>query len=273
MQTKKAIVTLSIGEKAQEMSKLTHPTFKKYAKKINADFIVIDKPKIKKDFVHFEKYQLYYLLEKYDRIIFFDSDIIIAPECPDLFEVVPEDKFGAFLDSSYTNMFENEIKLCQKSCGDINWKKDYFNVGVLITSKKHKEIFNPNLPIPYISKWFPEQTIINYNVQRLKIPIFDIGIKFNHIDYTKNPKKITRKDYGRFDSYIIHYAGNWKYKENRLNDIKRDLRILIWPKKFRKIVAKSYYNLIFVYNKFFSKYSHKIKKNKKDKIIWQNLKK
>lgn len=74
-----AVVTLTIGERYKEIAEITHPVLKAYADKIGAEFVVIDKDH---GLMHWEKFQIYHLLKIYNRIIFFDTDIIIRNDCP-----------------------------------------------------------------------------------------------------------------------------------------------------------------------------------------------
>lgn len=225
----KAIVTLCIGEKYDRLGKVTHPSIKAYANKVDADFIVIDTKQFNLEYyAHFEKFQLYALLNIYDRILFLDTDILVTPKCPNLFDVVAENQFGAFIVSEYTEYHNSSIKLIQEELGDIGWVMEYFNSGVMVVSKHHREVFNmENGLLEQWSLWsfqkglqgFLDQTLINYNVQRLKLPIYDIGYRFNHTTATKNSEK-------RFNSYIIHYPGKGHRRGDKIHQIQKDLTII-----------------------------------------------
>jgi hypothetical protein len=234
MQEKRAIVTLNIGDKNNKLFSLTRPVLERYARRTGADFIVIDERKINRENVDFEKYQVYELLDKYDRVLFLDADIIVAPECPDLFNIVPKECFGAYV--LYDDYFK-DIKECQDKCGDIGWGNGVFNAGVMLVSGQHREAFNPFSPVRYFHKWFLITFEINYKVQALKIKIFDIKYNFNHCSKATICGGTIRKDLSRFNSFIIHYAGGREYKDARISDIKWDLRILALPKFTRKSAA------------------------------------
>ncbi len=97
---KRAIVTLCIGDNAEKFGKYSHQAMKLYATRINADFIKLDEPKINfksaKKFnpILFEKYQVHDILAIYDRVLFLDTDILVTPHAPDIFNIVPIDKIG-----------------------------------------------------------------------------------------------------------------------------------------------------------------------------------
>jgi hypothetical protein len=231
----KAIVTLTIGESARKEARYSHPYFRLYAQKTGADFIVIDKPQINREKVYYEKYQLFFLLEKYNRVLFVDTDCLIAPECPDLFKVVPQGKLGVHI-LSLTPSLAEDIKKIQASCGQIGWEDVYFSSGVFLASKIHSGLFAQENSCRYISEWYPDQTEINYNAQRLNLGLFDIGEKFEYIG-PRSDKLRWRKDFSRFSAYIVHYAGNWLYRGHRIHEIKWDSRILALPRVLRKFCA------------------------------------
>ena len=154
----------------------------------------------------FEKNQIYELFEKYDRILRLDYDVIIAPTCPNLFDIVPEDKIGGvYEDVGIAEIDRRQrIRDIQDSLGDLQWSEGYMNAGVVVASKQHKEVFNTSIEeitrvqeIPSIVT--PEQDYFNYMVRKLGCEVFELDYKFNHIRHFSP---------NRFESYIIHYAGS-----------------------------------------------------------------
>jgi hypothetical protein len=192
---KNLILTICLGDFFNDIKKLTHPTIKKYAKKINADFIIIDESKLTD--TNWEKTQVYTYLNKYNRILLLDSDIIIRDDCPNLFDIVPEDKLGGFNEKKYFQRAE-KIKL-EALKYKFEIKKitnDYFNSGVLVISRRHKPLFKPvDTPLGDFTDYF------NTIIQRDKIKTFDIDYRFNRMHYQDEYVGIPRHD-----SYIIHYA-------------------------------------------------------------------
>ena len=202
-----AIVTLSIGE-GYKLPDVTHPMMRAYAEKIGADFVVINTPKLNLSCVHYEKYQIYELLESYDRIIYLDTDILLNPDCPNLFKIVPEDNFGAFLISKHTYYHDGEIKIVQKELGELGWKREYFNSGVMVFSQHHRQIFNI-MQEPGMLGWamkkrdfYLDQTLFNYAVQKYSMKIYDLGYKFNHTTLVKKSKNNLRKKLEKMMKYI-----------------------------------------------------------------------
>lgn len=225
---KKAVITVTVGEKYEALAKATHPGMADYAEKIGADFIVW------RDFLNhslpaFKKLDIYKALEEYDRVIFFDTDIIIRDDCPDLFALVPEDKFGAFNEFPFTDRVEAMMSYCRV---DMNWllNKKYFNTGVFVCSKAHREVF---APMEEINNFY-EQTALNWRLHSLKIPTFELSHKFNRmtcLDWTGE---------SRFDSYVMHYAGAPIQGEQLAEHIKNDL--LQWQDRPQKYARKIHFD-------------------------------
>lgn len=191
----RALITVTIGEHFHRIAALTHPLLAAYARRIGADFIVLhgNSPK-----PWLEKFRVSDFLALYDRVLFLDTDVIVKPDCPDLFERVPAECFGAWLASRHNPRFESNIARIQQALPDLGWRGDYFNSGVMVVSRCHRDAFAKT--IEYQDE-YPDQTLLNYRVQRLGYPIADIGYRFNHTG-------VASQVADRFASYIIHYAGH-----------------------------------------------------------------
>jgi hypothetical protein len=198
MKTKFAIVTVTIGEKYTKLSKITHPSIKKYAEKIGCDFIVISETRY--SIPHYSKCEIKKLLDIYDRICYIDTDIIIHPDAHNIFDVVPENKLGMFEETPYfpnmksvlvSFLNKNNIPLPQQIC--------YYNTGVIVASKQHKNLFeDPDV----IEDNFYEQTYLNSNIVKNNFEICSLDFRFNR-QYGLNDKIPEHYLY----SYFVHYAG------------------------------------------------------------------
>jgi hypothetical protein len=196
------------------MAVMTGPLIRAYARRIGADFVCLEHPSAAP---HCEKFQLSSLLLKYDRIIYLDTDLIVNDSCPNLLVLVPQKSFGAWFPSRMARGFEGVIAEAQKSLGDIGWKSEYFNSGVMVISRGHRAVFEGSCS--YTDGFF-EQTFLNYRVQMLKLPVHDIGWQCNHTGRV-------RSSLGRLKSHIIHYAGAGHVPGvSRVEQIRNDLRTL-----------------------------------------------
>ena len=220
-----ALVTLAIGSGFQDVARATEGSLRRYANRHGLDFVIIDEPLISAHPVY-DKFACYHLLDIYERLIFVDSDVLIAPETPNLLDIVPEDSFGAYMVSDHTDLHDEAIVLVQEVLGDLSWQHDYFNGGVMVFSRNHKKVFD--YEDPDLSLWaetpgtaYREQTYLNFKVRQYGLPIFDIGFKFNHT-------LAVGKSDERFGSFIIHCKGH--RPGNKLDEVRRARFVLDRPR-------------------------------------------
>lgn len=192
-------MTIAIGPDYGKISEFTHPTLQKYAKRTKSDFYAVTTTGLTSP--HWEKFQIYDLLDKYDRILYIDSDILVRDDCPNIFDLVPQDKIGMFNEAPFTA--SREISLYQ-ACMDYNmrapnWNGKYYNTGVMVVSKAHKELFKK--PDKEIFNFF-EQGYINAVVAQGDDLVFDLPYDYNRMTCMDRFIGIDRHA-----SYMIHYAG------------------------------------------------------------------
>lgn len=218
---KNSIVLISINR--DKYLKYSLPTVEKYCDKHNIGLELITKPKWGFEnkngynYLTFEKNQTYDFFDKYDRILRLDSDVIITPNCPNLFENTDFDYIYVVFEDvgSRLNNRRKQMKLIQKTMGNINgWNSGYFNSGVVLSSKKHAEMYNIEKIQHKIYKLnlglFKEQTLLNWNVRNLGFEIKNLGFEYNHMSMFGN-------DYNK--SKIIHFAGSQNSKEEKIKKI------------------------------------------------------
>lgn len=214
------LVTRAYG--ITNMSKISHPLLKKYAERCSADFLVIDKKKINLGPFHNEIFQLYDLLDKYERIINIDSDVLIKDNTPNLFDIVPEKKIGLlFEDVGYRKWSRrNDIKKIQEKFGNINWKEGYINTGLIVVSRMHKNIFKVN-PKEFWNEPGYDDVQLGYMINKHKFEIYNLPVKYNHMSLN------SELGYNWLYSYIIHYSGRGFYKDmDRSMQMERDKNII-----------------------------------------------
>ena len=213
-----AVVVVAIGpSKEWEVSK---HSIQAYCKKYDLQLEVITTTKYNiKPFDAFsnhvnlfEKNQVYELFDKYDRILRLDYDLLIAPDCPNLFDIVPEGMIGGVYEDIgiAKESRERMMRDIQACLGDVHWNKGYLNAGVIVASKQHREVFNPTIEIIYTVQGIdiidtPEQDYMNYMIRKLGFEVYELSYRFNHIMHFPN---------NRFSSYIIHYAGSKVYDQD-----------------------------------------------------------
>ena len=195
---------------AEPQAAISHPIFRHFAYKWNADFIALNRnPEIPMD--NKDK-RLFYrtfispsLFYAYDRILILDSDIILSPSCPNIFEEVPSNKIGLVMeDQGYkkdSRLFR--IKQIQDTYGDIGWISGYPNSGFMIFSKQHAHMFD-SIGGSYFEQAGTDCVQIGYNISKWNLPYMDLGYQWNHMTmFSEN----WNGSPDRFDSHVIHYAG------------------------------------------------------------------
>jgi lipopolysaccharide biosynthesis glycosyltransferase len=203
--SKNLILTITLGEKYKQVAVITHNSIKQYANKINADFLVIDQNYLhdNTNSPHWNKFLIKSIFEQqnYDRILYIDTDVIIRNDCPNLFNIVPEDKIGMFNEGKYESRFnplQEALKIYNIQITD--WDGSYYNSGVIVISKQHKDLFV--LPETIHSLPMFEQSYLNILLLKSEFSMYDLDYKFNRMSLMD---KLIGES--RYASYIIHYAG------------------------------------------------------------------
>lgn len=217
---KRAVVTRA--KDGYDLAAVTHPILKDYARRCKADFIVINEEKIKCSHFSFELFQCYDFFDTYKRILVIDTDVLVTPSCPDLFEIVPENYIGTIYEDKYNRKRDRWgwIRKIQQAYGDVGWKKGYINTGIILFSKCHRSVLTYEKAKVWDDLGY-DDVQIGYNIQKYKYPIFELSYKFNHMGMFSEVGK------NRLKSYLIHYAGRgFSGNKSRLEQIKSDLHIL-----------------------------------------------
>lgn len=192
MKSKNLIITFELNNSIND---LTFKMLKDYSNKINCDLQVVSPSEIlSHTFFKFNNF-----LTKYDRVLFISPFIIIRPDTPNLFDIVPTDSLGMFNEGRYiyrdlhmksAMTFYNE-KLSK------DWTGKYYNCDVILFSKQHRELFKE-----------PTTTIGNEIAPYLNLKIHNAEIKVFHLPYHYNRMEFLDSQIGisRLDSYMINYT-------------------------------------------------------------------
>jgi lipopolysaccharide biosynthesis glycosyltransferase len=220
----KLLITTRADNRIPDWVALTHPLLKEYAAKVGADFQVIDYVTdcdVGDGRWHYRIMKHYELHEEYDRILHIDTDTLIMPNCPNLFEVVDPDEIGTCCEDKGPRQHARlqSIYLAQQKFGAIGWNREYINTGVFVTSKEHREIYT-KINGEYWTDWGSDDVHIGYLIKKNGFEINDLGYKFNHMtmfsqDWNGGPS--------RFDSHIIHYAGVGLFEDAKAQGIDNKL--------------------------------------------------
>jgi len=221
----KLLVTTRADEGIKSMTDYTHPVIKYYADKVGADFQVMGHESgctHNQGRWHYRIFKHKELHKEYDRILHIDSDTVITPNCPNIFEVVPYDCIGTVYEdkgSRAVNRHER-IKKAKTQFGNIDWTHGYIDTGVFLTSKIHRDIFQTIDNNYYEDNGF-DDVHLGYLINKYKFKVHELDYRWNHMTMFSEPWNGSPS---RFDSHIIHYAGAGTFnKPNKLEQIKSDV--------------------------------------------------
>lgn len=244
-----AVVTILIGERHQNIANLTHATQMGYAHKYNNDYVVyrgadyiVYEPNgnsyiipsssavVSKQNFHlsspsfgsYNKLNLIEIFNRYKRILYIDTDIIIRDDSPNLFDIVPENKLGMLEETKFIDRSSLMFDWSKEFNFNFdNWNKKYYGGGVFLASTEiHKGLLAP--PHHFYDDNFYEQTLFNWNIVNNNIEMFDISYKYNRVSYMDGFLMMPRHD-----SYFIHYAGSWMMlKEGHSQDASYLLKLI-----------------------------------------------
>ena len=210
------VLTISIGEFYENLSKYTLPSIKKYAKRIGADFINITEKDPNYITQKWNKFHIHELLNKYKRILYMDIDLIVREDTPNLFDIVPENKLGMFNEGAYAprlEYLEQASTYYNEPIKVKSWNGKFYNSGIMVISRMHKQIFKLPRGFDFVET---DQPYINLRILNDKITMFDLDHKYNRMDILDKFTGISR-----LDSYIVHYAG--APKEILLSVLQKDV--------------------------------------------------
>jgi lipopolysaccharide biosynthesis glycosyltransferase len=212
----------------KEMTDITLPIMRGYAEKCGADFKVLSHTPDVKTYdnkPHYRILEVYDLFEKYDRILCLDCDMLISKDCPNLFDIVPEDMIGSIYEDKATRKADRlqRIQHIQRVFGDVGWKENYTNAGTFMMSKMHRDIF-----LPVNEKYWGERGSVDvhlsYNIHKYNFKVFELDYKWNHMTMFSES---WNNHANRFDSHIIHYAGGGIFDrgvKSKMEQIKLDYK-------------------------------------------------
>ena len=224
----KLLITTRADDNIREMTNLTHPIIKKFCKEWNADFIILNEPSgcsHGDGKYHYRILKHYELFNSYDRILHLDSDMILMPDCPNMFDIVDKDCIGTIYEDKGSRQHARRqlIQSSQNTYGHVGWSTGYINTGVFMTSKIHKDIFK-KIENGYWVGFGYDDVHLGWNIHKLNYKIQELPFIFNHMSMFSEPLNGYAN---RFDSYIMHYAGGFDFPDknnrNKVSIMKDDI--------------------------------------------------
>lgn len=225
---RRCIFTVAVGKEMKWLFSITHPFMREYARKCNADFVIVD-DNWRKDSEHpcLLKQAVNSFWYRYDRVLYVDSDILIKPNAPNIFEEVPIGFLGVFDEFNYANasMKERKLEYIRKYVEKHNElypsvplkvaepiPDGFYNMGVFVCSKDtnpHKPIENRTMRLGVSPHY--DQTYCNSIIKSDNIPVKSLSRNWNKF------RSLIRNKRDFEEAYFVHYVG--KETENIKKDI------------------------------------------------------
>jgi len=142
---RKLVATMSLNNWEPEITSLTFPLMKYYAKKIGADFLHINNRKFPNDPIGYERFQLYDYVDKYDWIVQLDADLLLHPDTPDvtclvdkdtILTSIPDHAGKRFILDDYFHRDGRYISVPGFFTVTSNWMKDFWRLPEDLTSNE-----------------------------------------------------------------------------------------------------------------------------------------
>jgi len=219
----KLLMATSADDNLRGFISHTLPIHQMWARKWGADYMILSDPEYSVRAMWCYRTLIFYeLLEIYDRIFYIDADTIINKHCPNIFDAVPFDTIGAVMEDKGSRQRErlDRIRRVNAHLGEIDWQKGFFNMGVYVISKAHRDMFQRvDGKLWEDMGW--DSPFYSYQIMRLNYKHIDLGYKWNHMSMFS---EAWNGSPSRFDSYIMHYAGGAKFPDKKGKSMEQLIR-------------------------------------------------
>lgn len=189
-------------------AEVTNPLMRRYAERVGADFLTKSCDR-KSPYPLFDKYRVGTLLDEYDRVLWLDTDVLVRPDAPDLFALVPEGRFaalneGAWCDDRELAVRDGLVREAAEAFGEpaagFDIRRWYFNAGVFLADRSHRGLFRRPADHPLMTKVTSEQTLLNIRLAAGGYRTYSLPLCFNAMPWRWSAAPLE-------DSYFVHYAG------------------------------------------------------------------
>lgn len=164
-------------------------SWQKWANKHGAEVVTLTEP-LGNIEPHWYKTYPFRLLDhnefEYDRVLVVDNDTLVHPDCPNFFDIVPEDEIGVVFDDTNFDWTIRSTDAYYKHVFSDFERFDtfeYFNSGFLVLSKQHKEVYD-NI-IDFVNTNYEKLNWVqeNYGVGRDQTPLNFLLRKYSKLNY------------------------------------------------------------------------------------------
>ena len=180
----RVVATLAVGECGAALLELSRPLFERHAAACGADYhevAVADSA-----YPLGEKFRLGTLLDHWERVCFFDADVLVGRAAPDLFARVPETHVGVHDDLADVARVAGTEWLVRQYADLADSQGDAapgplacLNTGVVVYGRAHRALWTPPAR-PYPAYHCGEQNAVNRNLARAGLPVYRLADGLNY---------------------------------------------------------------------------------------------
>jgi lipopolysaccharide biosynthesis glycosyltransferase len=207
-------------------------SWKHYCKRHNLSFMLLEERIVDETQMNANWHKLYalQLLEssevEYDKVLIVDGDTIVHPDAPNIFDVCGDGFCAVHNDGSYDWLLRSMEIYSKFLFGGAMfpfWK--YFNSGIIVVNKKHRELLNEILDFYHDNQDTIRHLQESYHVGTDQ-PVINFFVHGNQIDfqmlpYEWNMQDLTRREILGFDMLFTKFG--WVYHFNAIpSDYKPD---------------------------------------------------
>ena len=234
----RAVATLCFGPLGVAMAELSRPLLQNYAERCQADFQIwadamgpaaelAPRQQVGASFSAGMLEKMTWLertLAEYERVLWIDLDVLVRPDAPDLFALIPEGQVAMFDECTIANdcqvwhRHQHMVEVCEQEGLPVpDSGGRYFNCGLMMLPASCRWLFAPRRkPIPH--PWC-EQSVVNVRLfLRPDVRVLPLPECFNRFVYW--PGVVPRRYEAM--SYFLHYAGP-PDDPSRLKDMRKQL--------------------------------------------------
>jgi len=210
-------------------------SWKRWGEKHNAEVMVLNEPLF--DFAEMRpnwyKYYVFQLLEQsgveYDQVLYVDSDTIVHPDCPNVFEMSERKYCIVHNEGSYDWLLRSMENYSKHLFGGYMFDfNKYFNSGFMIANKDHAPFYNAILQFYQENKktivWLQEtysvgtdQPIVNFLLNMYEIDYKVLPYEFNMTDLALHEGLTEDLLFWKF-GYVAHFNAIPNNTESRLSN-------------------------------------------------------
>lgn len=211
-----AVVSIASGSHLATL-KQTRPLRAAYAERIGADLVELTDDRWP-DYPMVNKWRLAAVARRYDRTLYVDSDVIIQPNAPNIFDAVPADAIGLVNELPIVRAngvvqinYEKEYAVIAQEAG---WTKPEWcpNGGVIVMPRSLAHVYDPPATMPH-NRWCLDQYLLAVDCEKH-------GAKVELLDERWNWEWIDRRFWlGLDQAWFIHLNGCGDYRRDLIDRI------------------------------------------------------